>query len=387
MIAAQPVAFATVFRTMGLVIMGITMVAVLVYVIVNVMVSGKAEVGSEIELAPNRKPYLSDEELEGRKLDKALTFGLGTLFVIGLGLPLYWVMEPGRSENEAKHFNTKFVSEGAKLFDTTANGGLNCAGCHGVKGVGGAASYTLLKPDGSFDRQVNWRAPALNTVLLRYSRDEVTYVLTYGRPFSPMPAWGIAGNGPLNDQQIQNLVDYLESIQITPEESQKQVEAELRKELKIADDAAIDYSDPKVGELLFNLGLDDEFAGGAYACARCHTQHWSYSHSTDELVAPGCGALGPSLCGDSVEEQFPINTNPPTDQDVFQAQLDFVSQGSENGKRYGEHGQGSGRMPGFGTRPAEKGLYYIDEGKDRPAGAGMLSEDMIRAIVLYERSL
>ena len=64
---------------------------------------------------------------------------------------------------------------------------------------------------------VNWRVPALNTVLLRFSREEVTYIITYGRPFSPMPAWGVAGGGALNDQQVQNLVDYLESIQISPD--------------------------------------------------------------------------------------------------------------------------------------------------------------------------
>ena len=41
----------------------------IVYAIFNV-VGGRKEVGSEIELAANRKPYYSDEELEGRKLDR-----------------------------------------------------------------------------------------------------------------------------------------------------------------------------------------------------------------------------------------------------------------------------------------------------------------------------
>ena len=116
-----------------------------------------------------------------------------------------------------------------------------------------------------------WKGPALNTVLLRYSREEVTYILTYGRPFSPMPAWGSAGNGPLNDQQIQNLVDYLETIQLTPDVAQAQAETQLRKQLGLEEGAEIDYSDPATGEALFNLGLSDGFAGGAYACGRCHT--------------------------------------------------------------------------------------------------------------------
>ncbi len=61
---------------------------------------------------------------------------------------------------------------------------------------------------------MNWTAPALNTVLYRFTPDEVTYILTYGRPFSPMSAWGVAGGGPMNDQQISDLIAYLQSIQI-----------------------------------------------------------------------------------------------------------------------------------------------------------------------------
>ena len=49
---------------------------------------------------------------------------------------------------------------------------------------------------------MSWKAPALQTVLLKFSDDEVRYIITYGRPFSPMSPWGLAGGGPMNDQQI-----------------------------------------------------------------------------------------------------------------------------------------------------------------------------------------
>ena len=45
----------------------------------------------------------------------------------------------------------------------------------------------------------------------------MTYILTYGRPFSPMAAWGVAGGGPMNDQQISDLIAYLKSIQVPME--------------------------------------------------------------------------------------------------------------------------------------------------------------------------
>lgn len=384
-LAAAPVAFATVFRTIGLVIFAFVVAGYVVYLVINSR-QARAEVGSEIELAPNRKPYLDDEQLEGPRLEKVQLWALASLVIVAIGLPLYWVTEPGRQAGARDDFNAKFVSRGASLFapvGETADA-LGCAGCHGVDGGGGSANYTLTKPDGTFDRIVSWKAPALNTVLLRYSREEVTYILTYGRPFSPMPAWGTLGGGPLNDQQIQNLVDYLESIQITPEESQQQVDEQLAK-MRGAKDANGDPIYSSDGEALFNMGLDDGFAGGAYACGRCHTQGWSYAQTLDELGNPGGGALGPSLRGTT--EQFPENPNPEEGESPFQAMIDFVSEGSVNGVRYGVHGQGSGKMPGFGIRPAEPALSWINKGKAREPSGGMLTEEQIAAIVEYERGL
>jgi mono/diheme cytochrome c family protein len=337
MALASAAVLGNVYRNIGLVLGVIVLFGFVVYVLVNVLRSGKPEVGSEIELAPNRKPYLSDEELEGPKLDRALSWGLLTLIVVAVGLPLYWVLEPGRQSGAVEEFNEKFVSRGADMFAPTGDNlqALNCAGCHGgMEATGGAAVYNLTQPDGSVE-VVNWKAPALNTVLLRYDREEVEFILTYGRPFSPMPAWGVEGGGPLNEQQIQNLIDYLESIQISPEEAQSQAEDALRGVLGLEEGEEIDYDDRDVGEALFNLGLTDGFAGGAYACGRCHTHGWSYANSLDELEFPGGGAMGPNLTGGAVELQFPRNPDPAEGESPFQEQLDFITVGSDRGVLYG----------------------------------------------------
>src|SRR5699024_9931698 len=110
--------------------------------------------------APNRKPYLSDEELEGRKLDRTLTWGLLGLFVVGIGLPLYWLQEPARQENERGNIARKFVDRGAQMFATTEQGGQNCAFCHGENGVGGVTPYTITDAEGRFVKQVDWQGPA-----------------------------------------------------------------------------------------------------------------------------------------------------------------------------------------------------------------------------------
>ena len=122
----------------------------------------------------------------------------------------------------AQHDTAADIDDGGRVFQNS------CANCHGPDGTGGQAPFTITDADNRVVAQVNWRAPALNTVLLRYSRDEVTFVINYGRPFSPMPGWGASVNkGPLNEQQISNVVDYLESIQLSPEEAQR-VAREIR---------------------------------------------------------------------------------------------------------------------------------------------------------------
>ena len=137
--------------------------------------SSRKEVGSEIELAPNRKPYYSDEVLEGKRLERVQLYGVLLLIVIVIGLPLYWVFEPDRQAGATEGIQKRLAGWGEGLFEPTADGGFNCAGCHGgMKAGGGTAPYTVTDQVTGQVRAVNWYAPALNTVLYRFDEDEVT---------------------------------------------------------------------------------------------------------------------------------------------------------------------------------------------------------------------
>jgi len=376
---------ASTVTTIGATLVVLLILGLLVYVGVNLR-QGSAEVGSEIELAPNRKPYYDDDELETRVLNRTLRWALILLVIIAVGLPLYWLNEPGRMSGAEENFQSTFVSRGETIYVETSQ----CQNCHGPEGTGGQASYTINDADGEFVAIVNWRAPALDTVLLRHSREEVEYIINYGRPFSPMPGWGAAVNkGPLNEQQVTNVVDYLESIQLSPEEAQRQAEEALVIQLGMVEQGAseeelddaiaeIDYEDPAVGEALFNL----EAAGGAYACARCHTRGWSIMDDpeVEDDVQPadadlsdftdfpdGSGAFGPNLTGGLIPRQFAS----------YEDLVAFITTGSEDGEAYGRNGIGSGRMPGFGDNPNAEEIE----------GDGMMTPEMLAAIARYEASL
>ncbi len=367
---------ASTVKAVGVVIAVITGIGFVAYAIINVR-AGRAEISSEIELAPNRKPYYDDETLEGPRLTRALGTGFVLMAIVAIGLPLYWLNEPGRQTGAVENFDQTFINRGAKLFAPTADGGYNCAGCHGAEGVGGQAPpFTLNDAKGEFVATVTWRAPAINTVLLRFSEEELRQILIYGRPGTPMPAWGAEGGGPLTTQQIDELIAYLGSIQLTADEARAQVEAAVRRELGLAEGDEIDWTDPAVGEALFNLGIESGEAGAAYSCARCHTKGASYLYGAVEPAdadlsdyagyGDGTGAFGPALTSGVVPRQF-LNSD---------ALKGFLVSGTEYGVLYGQRGQGTGRMPGFGDNP------NTDQPED-----GMFSEDMLDAITAYERSL
>jgi mono/diheme cytochrome c family protein len=341
-------------------ITAVVLVGWIVYAFLNIR-SARAEIGSEIELAANRKPYLDDEELEGRRLELVQVLGVLMLIVIVIGLPAYWIFEPSRMAGAEKAQEELFIDWGATLFAATEDGGFNCAGCHGgMNGVGGVAPFNVTDPLTGEVSAVNWIAPAVNSIFYRYDESEVRFILVYGRPFSPMSPWGLEGGGPMNSQQIDTLLSYMRSIQIPrencgpgeddplscpsghlPSSIQNDIDTLARQ--SVADGTYASY-----GEALYNLDL----ASGAYSCARCHTQGWSWG---DPGVA-GQGAFGWNLTGGSTNSTFANEAD----------MIEFIKQGSQLGARYGIQGQGSGRMPGFGN---------------------MLTDAQIQAIVEYVRSL
>ena len=432
-------------RDVGFVIFAVVIAGFLIYLFFNLLDS-RGEGGAEIELAANRKPYHDDDILETRKLDQSLLSGLVLLSIIGIALPLYWLGEPGRQEGLVENTIELWTEDGAEEFEEA------CSSCHGGGGVGGVAPFAITEAgSGEFVASVDWVAPSLTSVLTRFSEEEVLHTLNFGRN-GVMPAWGAPGGGPLTTQQLEILVVYLRSIQLDADTVQNNVQTGLIEgarlemvsrdadlsarlqdaqfEVQRANQTGVasiieeaqgalgevqadigeefpteeleawveEISDPDhpeyltYGELLFTNRAD----AGAYSCARCHTNGWSFDGANDLSISgdplntvdgepgyvQGGGWFGPNLTGGSTIGQFPV-------EDTM---LNFIAGGSAVGEQYGRAGQGSGQMPGFGAR-LDSDLVeeifdpavgeFVEVSVEWPAS---LTEAQIAAIVAYERS-
>lgn len=378
----SPIVLATVQSSIGYVVLFLVCLLCLVYGLASLR-SGKRATGSEVTLAPNRKPYYDNKTMETTRLTRVLTICFVVLAVISLALPLYWLAEPGRMAGATKAFDEKFIQTGAQLYGSNSPenpDGLGCADCHGATATGGVANYTITDADGRFIRQVSWQAPALDTATLRFNRAQLREIITYGRPFSPMAGWGEAGGGSEDSQSIEDIISYLGSIQISPATAHKQVAAGLKAEKAAAEAAGQPYTSD--GQALFNLGYYSGFAGGAYSCGRCHTQGWSYGDKGSD----GDGAYGPNLTDTTA--QFPGPTA------GFVSMLNFVCQGSYLGVQYGIHGMGTGRMPAFcQTKSYNPNTDVLASQPNVPSaeegapGSGMMTQAQVAEIVRYVRGL
>ncbi len=420
-------------RAVGLTILVTALSIWAVYVVLENRRSAKENVESFLD-APNRKNPPDDEVFEGIRLDRWLGWALISMTVVAMSLPLYWLNEQNRQTGAIRGFDNRSVHRGEEVFSPDIHIGFNCAKCHGANGGGGQAKYLVADYDEKgnpkldpktgkpMSHNVVWDAPRINNIGLRYQPEQIRNVLIYGRggaKNNPMPAWGVKGGGPGNEQQIDDLVNFLLHLTIEEnpaakkayeqewsesrdhkkamavavvagqEEGQKEstekyestisaAEKTVKGEAKLIEDAekalAAATEEKGTKPLAFAKAEKDldlakktvedakallELSEGAVLfnqnCARCHTSGYSYG----EPKAPAGGAYGPSLRESSLKQQFPDK----------KAQINFITNGVVDNVAYGSAGVNhwsGGGMPYF---------------------KNILTPEQIEKIVDYERSL
>lgn len=326
------------FGTNVAIVAGVVVIIVWAFVFWGVVRDNR----SRTPVPANLKPYLEDDVLETSRLERALQGAVILTLLLGIVLAVVFVTEPIRQKAAFEHWEERAIKNGSKIYGPTSDengkeikGAYGCQNCHGADGVGGVAAYTVTDAEGN-TKKVQWSAPALNTVTSQFSDESLRTILVYGRPGSPMPAWGEAGGGSMTPQDIEDTIAYLKKINIGEEEAKKK-----NGEVGLIAGTAGSPSARYDGRELF-----ENF------CARCHT----YGYSFGEPREAGSGGFGPSLAGGITVDRFPD----PADM------VKFINSGSKWQTPYGNGGVGQGRMPGY-----EKVLF----------------PEQIQAIVDYERNL
>jgi len=175
------------------------------------------------EVPHNLAPGLTDEELETRRLERVQQAALLLSAFMAVGLPLYFLGEEDRQESFVEQFNEESVTRGEHLVAE-----FGCFNCHGAGGSGGGASYIEKR----LGVTTQWFAPSLDDIFYRYEPAEVNFWITYGRPNTPMPAWGVVGGGAMNEQQVQDIVNYLQSHQIPQQDSLARIQGNVNGQLQ-----------------------------------------------------------------------------------------------------------------------------------------------------------
>lgn len=258
---------------------------------------------------PALRPGDTDDVLESDRLDKIIRWGFITVVFFAAFFPVYWFLEPGRMAAREGEFKETSMQRGEEYFAMRADpetgeenfNGVECARCHGTEGVGGTNEFLNPKTG----QRTTVKVPELQMVFSRFQprlestpfkevKDMVKDVIEKGRPGTDMPTWATEFGGPLTDQQIDDIVNYLESIQ---KEAPEKLEGD--------------------GPTLYGQ-----------VCATCHGQN-------------GEGGSGPPFTGGSEAAQFPN----------IEDQIKFVIEGSQAGQPFGKSGQGTGGMPPRGGNP------------------------------------
>jgi mono/diheme cytochrome c family protein/plastocyanin len=116
------------------------------------------------------------------------------MLIVGVLLVFVYILtnDTSRASSDAR-IREEQIARGQQLFAA------NCAVCHGNHGQGGVGlplNVAANRP--TSDAQATQRTEYL------------TRTISNGRPGTFMPAWALANNGPLNDEQIGALVDMIE---------------------------------------------------------------------------------------------------------------------------------------------------------------------------------
>jgi cytochrome c553 len=156
----------------------------------------------ELDIPKGMQPGPSDPDLEKPLLEKALFWGVVLVVLVALWVPAVWLLEPNVNADDTRVLVDQSIERGRLITmpGTEENQlGFNCERCHGPGLTGGQNIYN--------SRVVP--VPNLQTVCERLTVDQIVTTISEGRQGTDMPSWSVRFAGAMDDQQINDLLNYI----------------------------------------------------------------------------------------------------------------------------------------------------------------------------------
>lgn len=168
------------------------------------------------DIPSGMRPGPSDADLETPLLQKLQGWGVLLVVFFVVWVPVTWLFEPDRNLEQENGLQADAIERGShavELFNEENQAGVGCVQCHGPELEGGVILNTEVDP------QVPRITPNLTNVCggpytghsAIYGLTDIYTVVEQGR--GQMPSWSVRFEGALNDQQINDIVTYIVSIQ------------------------------------------------------------------------------------------------------------------------------------------------------------------------------
>jgi hypothetical protein len=167
------------------------------------------------DIPQSMRPGPSDEDLETPLLQKLQGWGVLLVVFLVVWVPATWLLEPDTNLSQERDLKVDAIHRGSlavELFTEENQGGVGCVQCHGPTLEGGrildpTTQTPIITPDLTTVCGGPWTGhPAIHGL------DDIYTTIEQGRgPI--MPSWSIRYEGALNDQQINDIVTYIVSIQ------------------------------------------------------------------------------------------------------------------------------------------------------------------------------
>lgn len=168
----------------------------------------------EPEIPAAMTPGPADADLDTKILERLQGWGLVLALFFAIWIPAYWLNQPSSNQAAQDRLKQESIERGRNITllanEEVNPGGFECVRCHGAQLQGGEVLFNG-EP---------YPVPPLNNIcdITKHpaikSLDDIIKAIELGRTGTPMPSWSVKppGTGPMDDQQTNDVVAYLISI-------------------------------------------------------------------------------------------------------------------------------------------------------------------------------